>query len=113
MIVQTASHGTKSTDISFTLDKPELAKAKKALEKLQQEIGYSGIIAEEKIGKLSIVGVGMRSHSGVAAKMFETLAGAGVNIDMISTSEIKISVVIDLDRGEEAMRLVHDAFLGK
>jgi len=113
MIVQTASHGAKTTDISFTLDKPELLKAKKALEVLQKEIGYAEIIAAENIGKLSIVGVGMRSHSGVAARMFETLAAAGVNIDMISTSEIKISVVIDLARGEEAMRLVHDAFLGK
>lgn len=113
MIVQTASHGAKTTDISFTLDKPELLKARKTLAALQPEIGYAEIIAAENIGKLSIVGVGMRSHSGVAAKMFETLAQAGVNIDMISTSEIKISVVIDLARGEEAMRLVHDAFLGK
>jgi aspartate kinase len=113
MIVQTASHGAKTTDISFTLDKPELLKAKRALDELQKQIGYAEIIASENVGKLSIVGVGMRSHSGVAAKMFEVLAGAGVNIDMISTSEIKISVVIDLARGEEAMRLVHDAFLGR
>ncbi len=112
MIVQTASHGAKTTDISFTLDKPELLKAKRALDELKKEIGYAEIIAAENVGKLSIVGVGMRSHSGVAAKMFEVLAGAGVNIDMISTSEIKISVVIDLTRGEEAMRVVHDAFLG-
>ena len=66
----------------------------------------------EKIGKLSIVGVGMRSHSGVAAKMFDVLANTGVNIQMISTSEIKISVVIDLDQAEEATQAVHDAFLG-
>jgi aspartate kinase len=113
MIVQTASHGARATDISFTLDKPDLPKAKQTLEALKQEIGYSEIIAEEDIGKLSIVGVGMRSHSGVAARMFEALAQAGVNIDMISTSEIKISVVIDLERGDEAMRVVHDAFLGQ
>ena len=69
-------------------------------------------IADEKIGKLSIVGVGMRSHSGVAARMFEALANAGVNIDMISTSEIKISVVIDLAKGEAAIKAVHAAFLG-
>jgi aspartate kinase len=69
------------------------------------------VIADEKIGKLSIVGVGMRSSPGVAAKMFETLAAAGVNIQMISTSEIKISVVVDLAKGKEAMRLVHKAFL--
>ncbi len=69
-------------------------------------------IADEAIGKLSIVGVGMRSHSGVAAKMFETLAKENVNIGMISTSEIKISVVIELAKGEKAMKAVHAAFLG-
>ena len=70
------------------------------------------MIADENIGKLSIVGVGMRSHSGVAAKMFESLAQAGVNIQMISTSEIKISVVIDLAKGDAATKVVHAAFLG-
>jgi aspartate kinase len=70
-------------------------------------------MADEKIGKLSIVGVGMRSNSGVAAKMFETLAHEGVNIDMISTSEIKISVIIDLAKGEHAMKAIHKAFLEK
>ncbi len=113
MIVQTASHGaTGATDISFTLDKPDLLKGQTLLGKLQPEIGYREVIAEEKIGKLSIVGVGMKSHSGVAGKMFETLAREGVNIDMISTSEIKISVVIDLAKGEAAMKAVHAAFLG-
>ena len=116
MIVQTASHGgrdqAKATDISFTLDKPELLKAQKTLDGIKAETGVREIIADEKIGKLSIVGVGMRSHSGVAAKMFETLATEGVNIDMISTSEIKISVVIDLAKGESAMKAVHAAFLG-
>jgi aspartate kinase len=119
MIVQTASHGslqtatsTRSTDISFTLDKPELLKAQKTLDAIKADIGFREVIADEKIGKISIVGVGMRSHSGVAAKMFETLANEGVNIDMISTSEIKISVVVDLAKGEAAMRAVHAAFLG-
>jgi aspartate kinase len=79
---------------------------------LKAEVGYREASSDEKIGKLSIVGVGMRSHSGVAAKMFETLAREGVNIGMISTSEIKISVVIDLAKGEQAMRAVHSAFLG-
>ena len=71
------------------------------------------MIADEKIGKLSIVGVGMRSHPGVAAKMFETLAGAGVNIQMISTSEIKVfrEWIENAAKGKEAMRLVHKAFL--
>jgi len=116
MIVQTASHGgtggAKATDISFTLDKPELLKAQKVLDGIKAETGVREIIADEKIGKLSIVGVGMRSHSGVAAKMFETLANEGVNIDMISTSEIKISVVIELAKGEAAVKAVHAAFLG-
>ena len=112
MIVQTASHGAKATDISFTLDKPDLLKAKQALASLKAKIGYGELVAAENIGKLSIVGVGMRSHSGVAAKMFEALAHAGINIDMISTSEIKISVVLDLSRGEDALRAVHAAFLG-
>ena len=69
------------------------------------------LIATDNIGKLSIVGVGMKSHSGVAGKMFETLAREGVNIDMISTSEIKISVVVDLAKGEQAMKAIHAAFL--
>jgi aspartate kinase len=114
MIVQNVSSnaGTPSTDISFTVDKPDLLKASRVIESLKGEVAYRESKADEKIGKLSIVGVGMRSHSGVAAKMFETLANEGVNIDMISTSEIKISVVIDLGKGEAAMRAVHKAFLG-
>ena len=114
MIVQNISHGTDkpSTDLSFTVDKADLLKAKKVIDGLAKDIGYKSVSADEKIGKLSIVGVGMRSHSGIAAKMFETLAKEGVNIDMISTSEIKISVVIDLSKGEAAMRAVHSAFLG-
>jgi aspartate kinase len=115
MIVQTSSHGaaTKATDISFTLDKPDLPRALKNLEGLRSDIGFAELVADEDVGKLSIVGVGMRSHSGIAARMFDTLATHNINIDMISTSEIKISVVIELGRGEEAMRVVHDAFLGE
>lgn len=113
MIVQTASHGTSgATDISFTTDKADLLKTRKVLESIQGKVGFKEVIADEKIGKLSIVGVGMRSHTGVAANMFETLATAGINIDMISTSEIKISVVITLDKGEAAVKAVHAAFLG-
>ncbi|MCI0746391.1 MAG: aspartate kinase [Verrucomicrobia subdivision 3 bacterium] len=114
MIVQTASHGSgaPATDISFTMDKPDLLKARKVLDSLKSEVGYREVLADEKIGKLSIVGVGMRSHSGVAAKMFEALAHAGINIDMISTSEIKISVIIDLASGEDAVKAVHHTFLG-
>jgi aspartate kinase len=113
MIVQTAAHGASGvTDISFTIDKPDLLKAQKLLDSIKENIGFKQVVADEKICKLSIVGVGMRSHSGVAAKMFESLAGSGVNIDMISTSEIKISVVIDLAKGDAAMKAVHTAFLG-
>jgi len=115
MIVQNISHNAASpaTDLSFTVDKPDLLKAKKVIDGLKDKIGFREVIADEKIGKLSIVGVGMRSHPGVAAKMFETLADAGVNIDLISTSEIKVSVLVDLAKGEQAMRLVHQAFFGK
>jgi aspartate kinase len=114
MIVQNISHGAGApeTDISFTADKPDLLKAQKVIDGLKKEIGFRQAITTEKVGKLSIVGVGMKSHTGVAAKLFETLAGEGVNIDMISTSEIKVSVVIDLARGEAAMRAVHKAFIG-
>jgi len=112
MIVQNVSHGTAATDISFTVDKPDLLKAQKVIEGLKAESGYRELSVDEKIAKLSIVGVGMKSHSGVAAKMFETLAKEGVNIGMISTSEIKISVVIDLAKGEEATRAIHKAFIG-
>src|SRR5262245_46661437 len=113
MIVQNISHGSgaPATDLSFTIDKPELLKAQKVIEGLKNEIKFAQVIATENIGKLSIVGVGMKSHSGVAAKMFETLAHEGVNIDMISTSEIKVSVVIDLAKAEHAMRAVHETFI--
>jgi aspartate kinase len=114
MIVQNISHGSgaPATDLSFTLDKPDLLKAQKVIDALKAEIGFGNVITSEKIGKLSIVGVGMKSHSGVAGKMFDTLAKEGVNIEMISTSEIKISVVIDLAKGEQAMKAIHAAFIG-
>ena len=82
------------------------------IDNLKQAIGFGKVIATDNIAKLSIVGVGMKSHTGVAGKVFDTLAREGVNIDMISTSEIKISVVIDLAKAESAMRAVHQAFLG-
>lgn len=114
MIVQNISHGSgaPATDLSFTLDKPELLKAQKVIESLKKEISFGNVITSETIGKLSIVGVGMKSHSGVAGLMFDTLAREGINIEMISTSEIKISVVVDLAKGEQAMKAVHAAFIG-
>ncbi|HNQ90312.1 MAG TPA: aspartate kinase [Verrucomicrobiota bacterium] len=113
MIIQNVSHGTgaPTTDLSFTVDKPDLLKAHKVIEALRKELNFRQIIANESIGKLSIVGVGMRSHSGIAARMFDTLAREGINIDMISTSEIKISVTVELAKAEAATRAVHAAFL--
>ena len=112
MIIQNVHAGSQPTsDLSFTVDKPDLLKARKVIDSLSQELGIREIVADENIGKLSIVGVGMKSHSGVAAKMFDVLATEGINIDMISTSEIKISVVIDLAKGEAATRAIHRAFL--
>ncbi len=113
MIVQNASHagGNPATDLTFTVDKPDLNKASKVLESLRTELGFREVSTDESIGKVSIVGVGMRSHSGVAARMFTVLAAENVNIGLISTSEIKISVVIDLASGEKAMRALHKAFL--
>lgn len=114
MIVQNVSHGAAkpSTDVSFTVDKPDLLKAQKVIDVVKKEVGFDKVISTENIGKLSIVGVGMKSHSGIAGKMFDTLAREDVNIEMISTSEIKISVVINLAKAEQAMRAVHAAFLG-
>jgi aspartate kinase len=102
------------TDISFTVASNEAAKAAKALQPIVKEIGARDVKSTDGIAKLSVVGIGMRSHPGVAAKMFETLAHHGINIDMISTSEIKISVIIGLKDADKAARAVHDAFgLGK
>jgi aspartate kinase len=113
MIVQNVRNTPEApmTDLSFTVDKPDLLKATKVIDGLKGALGFRQSLADEMIGKLSIVGVGMRSHPGVAAKMFDTLAQAGINIEMISTSEIKISVIVDVARGEQAMRVIHDAFL--
>ena len=114
MIVQNISHGTGTpqTDISFTVEKADLLKAQKVIAGLRAGVGLRDVITAEQIGKLSIVGVGMKSHTGVAGKLFETLANEGINIDMISTSEIKISVVLDLAKGETATKAVHAAFIG-
>jgi aspartate kinase len=114
VIVQNVSHDAASplTDLSFTVDKPDLAKARGVIEGLKSDVGFREVTSDENIGKLSIVGVGMRSHAGVAAKMFETLASEGINIGMISTSEIKVSVVIGLAQAEQALRAIHRAFIG-
>lgn len=100
--------GTK--DISFTVDKKDLDDAVAALEENQARLGYKELHSERNIAKLSIVGAGMMSNPGVAAKMFESLYNEGVNINMISTSEIRVTVLIDENDGVRAMNAVHDAF---
>jgi len=116
MIVQNVSlptGGKKSkaqTDITFTVPREELAKTRKFLEPFRREGGARQIVFREGVAKLSVVGIGMRSHSGVAAQLFRALARAGVNIQMISTSEIKITVVVDEALGARAVRAAHREF---
>jgi aspartate kinase len=78
--------------------------------RIAQELGAGDVVADDKVSKVSVVGIGMRSHTGVAQRMFKALADAGVNIQMISTSEIKISCIIDSASADKALRVVHDAF---
>jgi aspartate kinase len=109
MIVQNVSvSGT--TDISFTLNKDELPKTRKRLCEVVKEINALDLIAQDGIAKLSVVGIGMRSHSGVSAKLFECLSAGGINIQMISTSEIKIAVILDESVVDKAANLAHEAF---
>ena len=109
MIIQNVEEdGT--TDFTFTVNRTELAKAKKILEDTAQKIGAREVSTRDDIVKVSIVGVGMRSHAGVASRMFTALADEGINILMISTSEIKISVIIDEKYIELAVRALHSAF---
>ncbi len=109
MIVQNVSeHG--HTSISFTLPKSDLAIAEPILERTAKKVGASGYSADPDIGKISLVGAGMRSHPGVAADMFDALAGAGINIEIISTSSIRISCVVRASDVERAVRVVHEAF---
>ena len=110
MIVQNVSSDGKAADISFTVPKTDSKKALKITEEIAKELGAKGATMRDDIAKISIVGVGMRTHSGVAAKMFETLSKHGVNILMISTSEIKVSCVINSKYTELAVRVLHDVF---
>ena len=98
------------TDISFTLDQDQGPTALKALEDAKAELGFQEVIYNESVGKLSLVGAGMKTNTGVSFTFFEALSNAGVNIDMISTSEIRISVITDLNKLDEAVRAVHTAF---
>ncbi len=100
----------QTTDLTFTVHRNEMAKAEAILQDTAKELGAKEVLSDAKIAKVSIVGVGMRSHAGVASKMFEALAAEGINIQMITTSEIKISVVIDEKYLELAVRALHAAF---
>jgi aspartate kinase len=109
MIVQNlGSDGT--TDMTFTVGKTDLPRAREVLEKSRPEIGYSEVLADPEVTKISIVGIGMRSHAGVAATMFKTLAEKGINIQVISTSEIKTSVLVGNEYTELAVRALHTAY---
>ena len=111
MIVQNVStEGTGRTDISFTLPKDDGPAAMAALSKIQGSIGFKGLLFDDHVGKVSLVGAGMRSHPGVAARFFAALGEAGVNIEMISTSEIRVSVVCRDSDLNKAVKAVHDAF---
>ena len=110
MIVQNISSDGKETDISFTVPKSDNKKALKITEEIVSELGAQDVKLRDDIAKISVVGVGMRTHSGVAAKMFGTLAQHRINIMMISTSEIKVSCIIDSKYTELAVRVLHDAF---
>ena len=111
MVVQNVSAAsTGLTDISFTLPRADGQTAMGALARLQQEIGYEKLIFDDQVGKVSLIGAGMRSHPGVAAKMFRTLADKGINLQMISTSPIKISCMISRDEIPDAVRELHEAF---
>ena len=109
MIVQNVSH-TRKTDISFTVNKANLAKTVKTTRRIAKNIGAGEVLSDEDIARVSIVGVGMKSHSGVAATMFNALAKNKINIEMISTSDISISCIIHKKFGELAVRALHGKF---
>ncbi|MEI5676221.1 MULTISPECIES: aspartate kinase [Nocardioides] len=111
MVVQNVSAAaTGRTDISFTLPRTDGQTAMAALARIQDEVGYEQLLYNDQIGKVSLIGAGMRSHPGITAKFFSALASAGVNIEMISTSEIRISVIVDEAQVDEAVRATHTAF---
>ena len=111
MVVQNVSAAaTALTDISFTLPRADGNAAMSALAKIQDEVGYEKLLYDDQIGKVSLIGAGMRSHPGITARFFSALAAAGVNIEMISTSEIRISVIVDEAQVEPAVRATHSAF---
>ncbi len=111
MVVQNVSAAaTGLTDISFTLPRADGQAAMSALARIQPQVGYAQLLYDDQIGKVSLIGAGMRSHPGITARFFSALASAGVNISMISTSEIRISVIVDEAQVDEAVRATHSAF---
>jgi aspartate kinase len=110
MIIQNVGRDKGETDVTFTVPGADLLRAQTLLEAQKEAIGYNRIITDSKVAKVSVVGVGMRSHAGVASTMFRALADRGINIQAISTSEIKISVLIDEDETELAVRVLHSAY---
>jgi aspartate kinase len=111
MIVQNVSAAaTNLTDISFTLPRTDGTTAMSALARIKEAVGYDSLLYDDQIGKVSLIGAGMRSHPGITAKFFSALASAGVNIGMISTSEIRISVVVDEMQVNDAVQATHAAF---
>ncbi len=110
MIVQNIGADAASTDLTFTIGKTDLPRAKAVLGEQQDKIGYAELVADADVAKISVVGVGMRSHAGVANTMFTALAAKGINIQVISTSEIKVSVLIGADYTELAVRALHTAY---
>jgi aspartate kinase len=111
MIVQNVSvHESGATDVTFTCPRADSVKAELALRRIEKEVGFKDIDTDENIGKISLVGAGMRSHPGVSATFFKAIADAGVNVEMISTSEIRISVVTRAQDAEKAVKAVHTAF---
>jgi aspartate kinase len=110
MIIQNVGRDKGETDVTFTVPLADLARAQALLEDRRETIGFNRIITDSKVAKISVVGVGMRSHAGVAATMFKALADRAINVQAISTSEIKISVLIDEDETELAVRVLHTAY---
>ena len=111
MVVQNISAAaTGLTDISFTLPRADGQVAMGALARIRDEVGYEKLLYDDQIGKVSLIGAGMRSHPGITARFFAALASAGVNIEMISTSEIRISVIVDEGQVDDAVRATHTAF---
>jgi len=110
MIIQNASADGR-TDMTFTVNRDDVRRTLELVQRVAKEIGATGVRSDDQVAKVSIVGVGMRTHAGVAARMFEVLAGERINIEMIATSEIKVSVVVNSKYGELAMRALHDAFV--